>query len=204
MTRNPAWRIAAILSLVSASAFAGGSQMDRDFTTDLFHGGSDEAAFNTGVMFSPVFAVKDRPTVNYTLTELQVGWMLTDVNHAGWLRGNVELIGAVMGGTVFDGKGSYMVGGTLMARYNFIQPDWRWVPFVQGGAGAELTDFDQFLIGEHFNFNLDIGAGVRYFIRQDWSLNAECRYQHLSNAKLSSHDIGINALGPMIGISHFF
>src|SRR5262249_27652201 len=101
-------------------------------------------------------------------------------------------------------KGSYMAGFTAMARYNFVQPGWRWVPFVQGGGGAELTDFDEFLLGERFNFNLDVGVGVRYFIRPNWSLNGEFRYQHLSNAKLAEHDIGINAVGPMIGLSYFF
>jgi hypothetical protein len=35
-------------------------------------------------------------------------------------------------------------------------------------------------------------------------LNVECRYQHISNANLSRHNIGINADGPMIGLSHFF
>jgi opacity protein-like surface antigen len=63
---------------------------------------------------------------------------------------------------------------------------------------------DQRLIGQNFNFNLDVGAGVRCFIAKDWALNFECRYQHISNAKLNSRDVGINAVGPMIGLAYFF
>jgi opacity protein-like surface antigen len=204
MISNRAWRISAVLALGCAGAGAA-PQLERDFTEDLFQNGKYELSLNSGVMFSPVGAVKNRSTVNYTLTELQLGWMLTDAgNGSSWYRGNFELVGAVMGGAVYDGKGSYIAGVTALARYNFVPPGSRWVPFVQAGGGAELTDINQDLLGEHFNFNLDVGAGLRYLINQNWSLSAECRYQHLSNAKLAAHDVGINAVGPMISLSHFF
>lgn len=155
-------------------------------------------------MFSPVGAVVGRPTLNYTLSGVQLGWMLTDVNSLSWLRGNVEVAGEAIGGTPFEGRGTYLVGGTGWVRYNFVQPRWQVVPYVQAGAGAELTDFDARLLGERFNFNLNIGVGARWFVAQNWSVDLECRYQHLSNAKLSPHDIGVNAVGPMLGISYFF
>jgi opacity protein-like surface antigen len=75
---------------------------------------------------------------------------------------------------------------------------------VQAGLGAEATDMDRRLIGERFNFNLDVSAGTRYFLAPNWALNAECRYQHISNATIARHDIGINAVGPMLGLSYFF
>lgn len=78
------------------------------------------------------------------------------------------------------------------------------IPHVSAGGGAEATNFDQRLLGENFNFNLDISVGVKYFIASQWALDLECRYQHLSNARLANHDVGINAVGPMLGLSYFF
>ena len=46
------------------------------------------------------------------------------------------------------------------------------------------TDIDHSILGQPFNFNLDLGAGVRYFIGRNWSLSLEYRYQHISNANL--------------------
>ena len=40
MTKTSAWGIRAILSLVCAAAFAAEQPMERDFTEDLFHGGT--------------------------------------------------------------------------------------------------------------------------------------------------------------------
>ena len=159
---------------------------------------------SSGVLYSPIFADKGRPTVNYVLSGAHFGWMLTDVNQSCWLPGNWELLGEAVGGTPFVGRGNYLAGATVWIRYNFVKPSWRLVPYLQGGAGAELTDFDQRLIGEHFNFNLDLAAGLHYFVRRNLSINLEARYQHLSNAKLANTDIGINAFGPVLGISCFF
>ena len=58
--------------------------------------------------------------------------------------------------------------------------------------------------GKDFNFNLDFGVGCRYFISRRCSLNAEYRLQHISNADLWDHNIGINATGAALGVSFFF
>jgi opacity protein-like surface antigen len=78
------------------------------------------------------------------------------------------------------------------------------VPYIQAGAGLTATDVNRELTGQTFNFNLDLGAGVRYFVTRNCSVNLEFRYQHISNAKLSDKDLGVNACGPMLGISFFF
>jgi lipid A 3-O-deacylase len=197
MIRNPGWWISIALALGCASAAA------ADFS-DNFHHDRYEVTLMNGAMFSPIGADKGRSTENYTLSGLQFGWMLTDADAGGWLRGNWEISLEAMGGEVFSGKGSYIVGGTLWFRYNFVQPNWRVVPYLQAGGGAEALDMDRHLIGQTFNFNLDVAAGMRCFLARNWALDLECRYQHLSNAKISNHDIGINAVGPMIGVSYFF
>ena len=174
-------------------------------TSDLFIGGRREAGFGSGVLFSPFVATRHRPTINYTITELQLGYMLSDVKEAGWLRGNWELAGDGFGSALFEGPGSYVTGATLWLRYNFVpRKPLRLAPYLQGGAGVSFTDINRGIVGEAFNFNLDVGVGLRCFITQRWSLNLEYRYQHISNANLGNHNLGINAHGPLLGVSYFF
>jgi lipid A 3-O-deacylase len=171
----------------------------------LFAHGRYEAAFNSGVLFSPFLATHGRPTLDYTITSLQLGYMLGDVKGHGWWRGNFELAGEAFASDIFRGPGSYIAGGTLWLRYNFVpQKSPKLVPFVQGGAGMVSTDIDHRIDGQPFNFNLDVGLGVRYLAGQHWALSLECRYQHISNANMGHNNLGINAIGPILGVSYFF
>jgi opacity protein-like surface antigen len=63
---------------------------------------------------------------------------------------------------------------------------------------------DRRIESQNFNFNLNLGAGVRYFVARNWSLNLECRYQHISNADMARHNLGINAIGGLFSVSYFF
>lgn len=171
----------------------------------LFQGGRHEVSLNNGLMFSPFLARANRPDLNYTLSEAQMGFMLSDVHDAWWLRGNFEALAGVFGGGLFEGKGSYVSGVTLWLRYNFVfQENTRLVPYLEAGAGLSMADVDHYLLGETFNFNLDLSAGARYLLSDHWSVNLEYRYQHISNANLSSSNIGINAQGVALGISYLF
>jgi lipid A 3-O-deacylase len=201
--RNPVWWFSIILALACSNARSEDAGRQNDFS-DYFEHGRYEISLTSGAMFSPIGADKGRHTVNYSLSGLQLGWMLTSPGkQRGW-RGNWELAIEAMGGAVFAGRGSYLAGGTVWARYNFVQPGWRFVPYVEAGAGAEGTDMDQRLIGEKFNFNLNVTAGTKCFVARNWALDFEFRYQHISNATISKHDVGINAVGPMLGVSYFF
>jgi opacity protein-like surface antigen len=170
----------------------------------FFHTGRFEATLASGVLFSPALTDASRATVNFTLSEIQLGYMLSEPKGWGWFRGNFEVAAEGFGGAIWDGPGSYVAGGNFWLRYNFLHAKWPVVPFVQLGGGMMATDTDRKLIGQDFNFNIDVGAGFRYFFARNWSVNIEYRYQHISNAKLAENDVGINAHGPMIGISRFF
>jgi len=203
MKRFPLWGFCVPAAFGCSSVLA--ADVDRtNVAPDFFRAGRYEVALMSGLMFSPIGADRNRATEDYTLTVLQLGRMLSDVSGSGWLRGNWELALEAFGGAVVKGTGSYVAGGTLWGRYNFVQADWRVVPYFQLGAGAGGTDMDRRLVGETFNFNLDAAAGMRWFISQNWALNVECRYQHTSNATIAKHDLGVNAIGPSVGISFFF
>lgn len=196
-----------LLSLVSARAQvrADESAASDSFSADaLFQQGQFEGSLNQGVLFSPFIATYKRPTINYTITEIQVGYMLTPFHDEGFFRGNLELLGEGFGSGIFKGSGSFIAGCTVWGRYNFVRPGWRLVPFVQAGLGLTSTDIDHKIVGQPFNFNLNLGVGARYFLRPRWSLNLEYRFQHISNADTGPHNLGINAQGPVLGVSYFF
>lgn len=193
------------LQLSQASGAEDEAPQASAFSIDhLFERGRREVSFNNGVFFSPYLATYNRPTINYTMTEIQLGYMLTEFRETGFFRGNLEVVGEGFGSGIFMGPGSYIAGMTIWTRYNFVRPGWRWVPYAQAGAGLTSTDIDRGIVGQPFNFNLNLGAGVRWFIRPRWALNLEYRYQHISNANTGKRNLGINAQGPILGVSYLF
>src|SRR5579859_7955485 len=197
-----------LLSLLTLAVFtAAADEVDsnvRQSFTDFFAARQYEMYFGSGVLFSPFVATYQRPTINYTVTSLQLGYMLTDVRGHGFFRGNIEIVGDLFGDAIFKGPGDYITGITLWGRYNFVQPGWRFVPFFQAGLGLTATDLDHRIVGQDFNFNLDLSAGTRYLLSPRWAVDLEYRFQHISNANTGPHNLGINAHGPVLGISYLF
>ena len=177
---------------------------DLSLKAEVFQKGQWEAGGGGAVLFSPFAATKNRPTHDYALAVVDVGYMLSDIKEWGWARGNFEVLGELFGGPVFVGRGNYVAGMTLWGRYNFVQPGWKVVPYAQIGAGAGGTDIDQKIIGQVFQFNLDAAVGLRYLIRPDLALSGEYRYQHISNANTGPRNLGVNAQGVFLGVSKFF
>ncbi|HTL55035.1 MAG TPA: acyloxyacyl hydrolase [Candidatus Limnocylindrales bacterium] len=171
---------------------------------DSFAFGRYEGTLTSGVMFSPFIATHERPTINYTITEAQFGCMLGGGGKQGWYRGSFEFVTEGFGSAIFQGSGNYIAGVTFWARYNFVQPDWRIVPYIQAGAGVTVTDIDREVVGQAFNFNLDVGLGARYLFSPRWAMLLEYRYQHISNANSAAHNLGINAQGAILGVSYLF
>lgn len=188
-----------------AADFPAAAEAAESFAVpQLFERGRCELTLGGGAMLSPIGLPRNRPVINYSMTDLQLGYMLGDVKGAGWWRGNFELVGEAFGSAIFEGPGSYLAGGTLWLRYNFVPSTWRLTPYLQAGAGLVTTDIDRGLVGQPFNFNLSASLGLRYFLSRHWSIEAEYRFQHISNADLGRKNIGINAQGPILGVSYFF
>ena len=149
-----------------------------------------------------------RPTINYQLEDIRVGWMYDSPRHSGWLRGNNEFLLEVFGGPVTKGPGNFLAGGSPLWRYNFVQPDARWVPYFQMGAGALGNNIyrgrRQQEVGEGFEFALQGDIGLRYMISDQWSISAEGGYRHISDAGLSTRNEGLNSLGGLMQVSYRF
>jgi Lipid A 3-O-deacylase (PagL) len=197
-----------VLISLSAMARAG------DQTQDVVHAGekdwSDGGALELELMSGAVAGQigQKKTSYSYTDTELRLGYMLYSPRGSGFLRGNTELMANAGGGGIFHGPGDAYgtVGGLL--RYNFIQPSARFVPYFQGGAAAFISDIAeshvQRDIGGTFEADLRAAAGTRLFICRGWSLNGEFFFDHVSNGGTQRRNVGINALGGLLGVSRSF
>ncbi len=99
----------------------------------------------------------------------------------------------------------FMVG----PRYNFVQPGWKLIPFVEGGVGIGFADSNpaQGGLGQDFNFTFEVAVGARYNFCNNWFVRAAAEYQHVSNAGLSEPQFPnhpIDELGPKLSVGFSF
>jgi lipid A 3-O-deacylase len=202
------------LSLASAFAITASSALAQSQSPapanetfsidDNFRHGWHEATIGSAVFYSDLVRRFDRPNLDYVTGYGQIAYTVTSPGSDGFFRGSFQLAPEIFGAGITHGSGNYIAGATLWFRYNFVQPGWRLVPFIEAGGGGTTLDIPHKYDGNDFNFNLDGSVGVRWFVADHWSLNAEYRFQHISNANLWSRNIGVNTSGPAVGISFFF
>ena len=94
-------------------------------------------------------------------------------------------------------------------RRNFIQRNWRVVPYfeMRGGVGdinAKGPDGVLYAQGQDLTFTYMMGSGFRYNFNPRLSFSVGATYMHVSNAYLSEpkyEDFGINVWGPIVGFN---
>ncbi|HWY77307.1 MAG TPA: acyloxyacyl hydrolase, partial [Verrucomicrobiae bacterium] len=106
-------------------------------------------------------------------------------------------------GAQFSPSREWFVGLTPHLRYNFAT-DTRWIPFVDGGAGVTATSIGPPDLSGTFEFNLQAGTGIEWFLKDNVALTLEARYVHWSCAGISNPNLGLNGVTGMIGVSFFF
>ncbi len=163
----------------------------------------------SGSIFSTKFPNGHAHTLDYWQTNLRLGWALNQPRPENSLfRGNFEALLEITGSSIYRGPGSYLLGATALLRYNFVQPAARFNPYVQAGVGFVYNDVyrdeSEDAVGQSFEFTPQASVGFRYFIRPNWSLDAEAMFHHISNANLARRNDGINAFGGFIGVTYFF
>jgi opacity protein-like surface antigen len=173
-----------------------------------FASGAKEFQNVTGAFFFFDTGRNNRPSVDFALNTTRLGVMLNNPWGLGPLTGNVELLGEVFAGPVVGGPGSVLAGGTLVFRYNFVQPRARLLPYLQVGAGGVYTDIPEKesggLISLPVEFNLQAGVGTRFMLNDRWSIGVEGVYRHISNAEIKKPNFGIDSVGGNLGFGFFF
>lgn len=180
----------------------------RGSTDNAFAKGKLELQDVSGAYFFFDTTQNNRPAIDYSLNSLRLGVMLYDPTGPGLLAGNFELMGEIFGGGIFEGPGNVLAGGTLIFRYNFVQPQARLIPYLQIGAGGVYTDIGEEesrgLISLPVEFNLQAIGGVRYMLNDRWSVVLEAAYRHVSNAEIKKPNYGLDNLGGNVGFGFSF
>ena len=141
---------------------------------------------------------------NLVLGRLRYGRVLTEVvGGNSWLRGNLGWGLELVGGGQYQPKEAYLFGLTPTLRYSFATGS-RWMPFVDGGAGVSLTDIGHPDLSTKFEFNLQVGAGCNYFLKDNLALTLQYRFLHLSNARIDTPNLGVNTSIIYLGLTRYF
>jgi opacity protein-like surface antigen len=149
---------------------------------------------------------------DYTLVPLTLSlrWHLYDICGPWFLRGNTDVTFSANYTIIPQGPESYYASFMTGVRYNFVQPDWRVVPYLEGRVGAGFTDAKGpdgvfGAQGEDFAFTFSMGGGLRYNFNPRYSVSAGVTYMHISNLYLSrAYNYGNNVFGPTIGVNYAF
>lgn len=138
----------------------------------------------------------------YVLTQLEQ--VLTDDLGKGLVVGNVELLIEPMAAHYYQPFSASAFGGSLVVKYNFLSFG-RWMPFWDGGAGMVWTDFAPRIPEQstQFNFILQTGPGVSYFVSENLAITVGIRFHHISNAGIGERNVGLNAWLFNLGVSFF-
>jgi hypothetical protein len=138
------------------------------------------------------------------LVSLSYGHIVGRVRGRGhWYSGNWELRGELFGGSEFSPAREWVVGLTPHLRYDFATGT-RWVPFLDIGAGVSGTGIGKPDLSIPFEFNLQGGLGVHWFLKNQVALTFEARLLHLSCAQISTPNLGVNTMLVTVGLSRFF
>jgi opacity protein-like surface antigen len=126
----------------------------------------------------------------------------------GILRGYSEFFFRADYDQIVHGPETHYEGVIVGPRYNFVQPNWKIIPYVEGGVGIVFADSTpaQGGLGQDFNFTFIVGAGAKYNITDDFFVRLGAEYQHISNAGLSDPipNNAIDAVGPKLSFGYSF
>jgi lipid A 3-O-deacylase len=176
-----------------------------DDARDIVKQGTMEVGLATGFWMATT-VVGDAPSANRTAVFVlpRVGMVLTDTLGSGWWQGNVEVLVEPLYARFTQPFTAEAAGGSLVLKYNFLSFG-RWMPFWDAGAGMAWTNLAPRIPEEstQFQFILETGPGVHYFVTNGVTVTSGVRFHHISNGGLGERNTGINAFLPYIGISVF-
>jgi lipid A 3-O-deacylase len=134
-----------------------------------------------------------------------VGVVATDPIGDSWYRGQVTLGGEAALIQNMEPLTTYLAALTPTVKYTFLASA-RLRPYIDAGAGIVWTDLADRIPekGSQFNFNLQVGAGLSYFLAPTTSINLSYRFQHISNAGTAEPNHGIDAGVVLFGIATVF
>ncbi len=148
--------------------------------------------------------------LRYTLVPIiaSLRWQVDDVGGPWILRGNWDVTFSGSLTAIPKGPETRYFSYDMGLRRNFVQRNWRVVPYVDLRAGLGLIDAKgplgvYYAQGQNFTFTMNLGSGARYNFNSRYAVSAGLNWMHISNNNLSApqySNYGINVYGPMFGI----
>ena len=82
----------------------------------------------------------------------------------GWLRGYSEFYFCGDYQPILHGPENHLEDFIAGPRYNFVQPGWKIIPYVEGGVGIAFADSNPQLGGLRpgLQLHFPVGAGAKY------------------------------------------
>lgn len=198
------------MSLLLASAAIAGKEIveSKETVGTPFDQGKTEIQLGAGAFSSFQKTSAERQGFSDVDLTLRWGKMLYTPEGEGFFRGNVEFLVEGYGAALTEGPGTGYAGLGLLLRYNFVQPDARWIPYFHLKAGAVYNDIyqdeQQRVFGQAIEADLGAGLGMRYLCSDRCALFLEFGYRHISNGDSADRNLGLNSLGGYLGASYFY
>ena len=131
---------------------------------------------------------------------------LTNVIMKDWItRGILEYKLEIPIGLITTLNDRCMAGVVPVSlRYDFTGLRDRLVPYASASFGVVYLDVPREVQGTRYNFVINAAVGAQYFIYGKWTIGAECRFTHLSNAGIQEPNRGQNYLMGLVEIGRYF
>ncbi len=190
-----------------------------DFNRDIYYKNRLEVSLegawlpnNIPFVFDRMLGIPDRVvSLHYTLVPFiaSLRWQMSNIRGPWVLRGNWEGSSSASFTMIPRGPETRYWAYILGIRRNFVQRNWRVVPYFDGRVGvgdinAKEPYGVQYAQGQDLTFTVMLHAGARYNLNPRYSFSAGAAYMHISNMYMSEPkypNYGINVWGPMIGMS---
>lgn len=168
-----------------------------------FSRGTEELALNIGPGFGlRVFGGKK--SHDWCLATIEYGRVTSGVQGAErWYRGNWEIIGEAFGAGQYHPDAAYAAGIAPLVRYDFALGQ-GWVLFLNAGAGLASTSIRNSELSTTFEFNVQGGLGLHYFVSDSVAITAQFRFMHISNASTHFPNVGVNTGSILAGVTWVF
>jgi len=109
---------------------------------------------------------------------------------------------------IVTGPEASYIGTAAAGELEWHAPSRRHSIFFAGGGGfgwmnSKGHDVDG-AQGQDFNLNWLLNLGLRFKTRRGWEWSVSAYFQHISNRNMDEINPGLNALGPLLGLSWKF
>src|SRR6266568_3928862 len=165
-----------------------------DFNVKIYFKHKLEFSLDTGwlpnnipFIFDPFMGEKwARVPMDYTLVPiiLSLRWHWGNIAAPSFIRGNTDLTFSLSYTDIPRGPEHLYAAYMFGVRRNFVQPNWRVVPYAEARGGVGYTDAKGpygvlYAQGQDLTFNFILGGGVRYNLNSRYSVSTGIAYMHV-------------------------